>query len=103
MVRAEQNHALDDALSLGEQTVGGSGDITRVDVARMGRDHRLWDQGRRGRAREACIHSRGKFIGAGRVELSGEVGGLHGRAHIGIITQSARRSQAGEAPNLRQA
>jgi hypothetical protein len=42
----------------------------------MRRDHRLWNKRRRGRARKAAVHARGKFIGPGRVELSGEAGGL---------------------------
>ena len=78
VVRAKQNHAFDGALSLREQTVGGGRDITRIDVARMRRDHRLWNKRRGCGARKASVHSRGKFIGAGRVEFSSEVGGLHG-------------------------
>ncbi len=77
MVWAEQDHALDDALSPREQTVGGGCDITGIDVARMGRDHRLWREGRGSRARKAPVHSRGKLTRIGRVERSCDAGGLH--------------------------
>ncbi len=78
---AEQHHAFDFALAPRQQAIGRSGDVAGIDVAGMGRDHRLGRHLRRRRLGQAGVHALGELVRIGRIEQAGDPGGLDGRAH----------------------
>src|SRR5258708_31112765 len=76
MVRAQQDHALDDALALREQAIGGGRNVTRINMPRVRRDNGFGGKRRRRSARETSVHARGKLARVGGIESSSQGGGL---------------------------
>ena len=83
----DQDHALDLTLALGEQAVGGAGDVAGIDMAGVRRDHRLGVEAGRCGLGEAGVNARGQFAGIGRIEEAGDAGGEGlGHGALWIVT-----------------